>query len=81
MSYQEIIKDVMEEVSFAEKKYTPYRSSHEGYAIIKEEVDELWDEVKMKNQSYARQYTEAKHIACTAIRFMIYAAYMKLKEA
>lgn len=54
MNYQEIIKDVMEEISFAEKKYYPYRSSHEGYAIIKEEVDELWDEVKMKNQSYAR---------------------------
>lgn len=79
MSIQEIIKDVMDEISFAEKKYSPYRSSYEGYAIIKEEVDELWEEVKRKDKNYARQYTEAKHIACTAIRFMIYASYMKVK--
>lgn len=79
MNFKEIIQDVMIEISFAEKKYSPYRSSHEGYAIIKEEVDELWDEVKRKDQNYARQYTEAKHIACTAVRFMIYASYMKVK--
>lgn len=79
MSIQEIIKDVIEEVSSAEKKYSPYRSSHEGYAIIKEEVDELWDEVKRKDQNYARQYTEAKHIACTAVRYMIFATYMRVK--
>lgn len=28
---------------------TPQNSAHEGFAILKEEVDELWDEVR-KNQ-------------------------------
>jgi len=79
MNYKEIINDVIEEVARAEKKHPPYRSSHEGYAIIKEEVDELWDEVKRKDQNYLREYTEAKHIACTAIRFMIHTKFMRAK--
>jgi hypothetical protein len=30
----------------ARKKHAPMRGPHEGYAILLEEVDELWDEVK-----------------------------------
>ena len=26
--------------------YPMFHSTHEGYAVIKEEVDELWDEIK-----------------------------------
>jgi spermidine synthase len=71
---KQIIEDVIEEVRYAESKYPSYHSGHEGYGIIAEELDELWDEIKMKNTSYSRQYTEAKHIACTAIRHMIFAS-------
>jgi len=28
------------------KKYPPFNSTHEAYAVIKEELDEFWDEVK-----------------------------------
>jgi len=79
MNYKEIIQDVMDEIESAEKKHPPFRSSHEGYAIIKEELDELWDEVRRKDQYYPRHYTEAKHIACTAIRYMVFADRMKVK--
>jgi len=79
MAYKDIINDVLEEVAAAEKKYPSFRSSHEGYAIIKEELDELWDEVRRKDAYYPRHYTEAKHIACTAIRYMIFADRMKVK--
>lgn len=71
---KKIIEDVIEEVRYAESKHPSFRSGHEGYGIILEEVDELWDEVKRKDTNYARQYTEAKHIACTAIRYMIFAS-------
>ncbi len=30
----------------AREKHPPMRSPHEGYAILLEELDELWDEIK-----------------------------------
>jgi hypothetical protein len=65
-----IEKDVKEEIKKAESKYPPYNSPHEGYALIAEELDELWDEVKEHDQNEKRMYDEAKQVACTAIRFM-----------
>lgn len=35
----------------ATKKHGPIRSFHEGYAVLLEEVDELWDEVKKKTEN------------------------------
>jgi len=66
----QMIEDVREEVEYAEARYKDYLSCHEGYAVIKEELDELWDEVKLKSHDYHALYLESKHVACTAIRFM-----------
>ncbi|MCZ7405144.1 MAG: hypothetical protein O8C67_09475 [Candidatus Methanoperedens sp.] len=65
-----VLDDVIREIENAEAKFPEYNSSHEGYAVIAEELDELWQLVKEKNQNYELQYEEAKHVACTAIRFM-----------
>lgn len=65
-----IEQDIREEIKRAEIAFPEYNSPHEGYAIIKEELDELWDEIKDKDSSIVEQYKEAKHVACTAIRFM-----------
>ncbi len=64
------IEDVIKEVELAERKFASYNSSHEGYSIIAEELDELWDEVKKHSHDYKKEYHEAKQIACTAIRYM-----------
>ncbi|MDD5407083.1 MAG: hypothetical protein PHE73_09120 [Sulfurovaceae bacterium] len=65
-----IEKDIKEEVKKAENKFPEYNSYHEGFAILYEEVDELWDNVKGKGISIQEHYDEAKQIACTAIRYM-----------
>lgn len=44
-------------------------STHEGYAVIKEKLDELWEEAKKNNISRARQ--EAIQVGAMAIRFLI----------
>ncbi len=67
---QDIIEVIKKEVAYAESKFPGYNSMHEGYAVIKEEVDELWDEVKEHSQDHKLAFEEAKQIACTAIRFM-----------
>lgn len=43
---------------------------HQGYAIIKEELDELWDAIKDKNSTQNDILTEALHVAATTLRFI-----------
>jgi hypothetical protein len=62
---------VLNEVEKATKKFPPFNSSHEGFAILKEEVDELWDEVKLHDRNYSNMQMEAVQTAAMAIRFLI----------
>lgn len=62
-------KDLREEIKKAESKFPQFNSPHEGYAIIAEELDELWDEVKEHDHNQIRMYRESIQVACTAIRF------------
>ena len=41
-----ILIDVKKELISANEKNEPFNSSHEGYAVLKEEVDELWEAIK-----------------------------------
>lgn len=67
------IDEVEVELREALANYSPIVSYHEGYSIIKEELDELWGEVKMKplyrNQDKLRK--EAIQVAAMAIRFVL----------
>ena len=38
------------ELQSARAKHGPMNSIHEGYAVILEELDEVWDEVKKKTK-------------------------------
>lgn len=51
-------------------KFPPMKSPHEGAAIIQEEWDELWEEIK-KQQTADKMREEAKQVAAMAIRFMV----------
>ena len=69
----QMIVRVIEEYSKAAEKFPKFKSPHEGYAIIKEELDELWDEVKKQHdlRTNKQMYKEAKQVAAMALRFMI----------
>jgi hypothetical protein len=60
---------ITELASIPEKYRRPFNSTHEGFAVLKEEVDELWDEVK-KNGSKERLRAEAVQVAAMAVRFI-----------
>lgn len=70
---QSALKTVVEELDRAMKAYPKINSPHEGYAILKEEVDELWDEVKKKQAVHDKEAMrkECVQIAAMAIRFML----------
>jgi|TARA_Y100000310_G_scaffold344326_1_gene456458 hypothetical protein len=50
--------------------FRPFISAHEAYGVLKEEVDEFWDEVKRNTASidYASMIKELIQIAAVAIR-------------
>ena len=52
---------------------TNFHNQHEAYAVILEEFDELWDEIKknQKNYDLAAQRTEATQAAAMLVRLMI----------
>ena len=72
MSKKDVIfADVLAEVYRAEQHFPPMRSAHEGWAILREEVDELWEEVKDKGRSRVRMRSEAIQVAAMAVRFVL----------
>ena len=64
----DIFAEVKEELKRATRKFGPFNSPHEGYAIIKEEVEELWDDIKANN--YENQRAESIQVAAMALRFI-----------
>ena len=68
--------DAAEELYEARRKYPPFNSAHEGYAVLLEEVHELWDEVRAKNDGSdpdrgRRMYREAIQVAAMAMRIAL----------
>lgn len=68
-----ILHDIAAEVSGAVSQYPPFNSPHEGYSILHEELDELWEEVKVKqaNHDLGAMRKEAIQVAAMATRFIL----------
>lgn len=58
------------EFQSSEQKWGKFRSEHEGYALILEELDELWDEIKTRG-NYEAKTMEAIHVAAMALHFIV----------
>jgi hypothetical protein len=68
---REIAEGVIDEVIEACENWPPMNSAHEGYGVLMEEIDELWDEIKIKqkNRDLAKMRKEAIQVAAMAMRF------------
>ena len=55
----------------AADKFPAFHSPHEGYAVILEELDELWDEVKANKGRRPAAIKEATQVAAMALRYLI----------
>lgn len=71
MSINKVVADILSEVLRATGKYPPFHTCHEGFAVLLEEVDELWDQVKIKQgrRDIDKLYSEAIQVAAMAVRF------------
>lgn len=70
---EDIQEDVFHELKAATGAFPAFNSAHEGYAVLAEEVDELWEEVRAKqgDRNLARMRKEAIQVAAMACRFVL----------
>lgn len=57
----------------AMSKFPGFHSAHEGYGVLLEELDELWDEVKKspEKRDLMAMRNEAVQVGAMALRFLI----------
>lgn len=68
-----IMEYIVDEYIIATRNYGKFSSAHEGFAVIKEEVDELWEAVRLKQSNPERDEKmrkEAIQVAAMACRFL-----------
>lgn len=71
--YSQISREVEKEVIRAKSMFPAnFVNQHEGYAVLLEEVDELWDEIKKNQKLYdlAAQKKEAIQACAMLFRFI-----------
>lgn len=70
---EEAGEEAINELIAATAAHGPMSSDHDGYAVILEELDELWEEVRKKpsKRSKKNMRKEAMQVAAMALRFMV----------
>jgi hypothetical protein len=66
-------EEIYEEFLKASSKFPAFASEHEGYAVILEEMDELWEVVKLNQKNTDRHNKcrkECIQVAAMALRFL-----------
>lgn len=72
MTREDIFRLVNNELNETDIDKPKFNSIHEGYAVLKEEFDELWDEIKASKDFEANRMmvNEAVQVAAMAIKFI-----------
>lgn len=71
MNKQVAIAVVAAELALAQRAHAPQASPHEGWSVILEEVDELWQEVKANHGRGHSAAGEAMQVAAMALRYLV----------
>lgn len=63
---------VLNELERAQRLHpTPMHSMHEGHSVIREEFEELWDEIIIKHPDRDKVRIECIQLAAMAVRFLV----------
>jgi hypothetical protein len=67
------VRLALTEYSRAKVRFGAFNSPHEGYAVILEELDELWEEIKRKPTAEGKLALrrEAVQVAAMGLRFLV----------
>ncbi len=67
---EDLLFAIRDEAARGRTVYGPHHSAHEAWAVLHEEMDELWDEVRKKCPDDEAMVLEALQIAAMALRFI-----------
>jgi len=72
MRTDEALKQIENEYLRATDLYPALHSNHEAYAVIKEEVDELWDAIKLNKEIKGNKQirSELIQIGAMVVRYL-----------
>ena len=72
MNIDEVLKLIKEEYERANTLYPPFHSNHEAYAVILEELDEVWDEIKKSKdvRGNERIRTELIQVGAIVVKYL-----------
>jgi len=70
---EKVDKDIAQEMEHATLHYGGFASYYEGYGVLLEEVDELWEEIKDKQSIPENLYKEAIQVAAMAREIALFA--------
>jgi hypothetical protein len=65
-----ILREIEAEYREATRKFPDFHNAHEGYAVLLEEVDELWTEICRRKRNKEAMRSEAVQVAAMAVRFL-----------
>lgn len=72
MKIENSLTEIRKEFDRAKGLYSDLHSNHEAFAVLKEEVDELWDEIKKSKGT--RLNSQMKHeliqVGAMVVRFL-----------
>ena len=78
MKASEALDNIAAEYIRASNTFPKFNTAHEGYAVLLEEMDELWEAVKMNqsdSQRVIRITDEAMQVAAMAMRILVDCGY------
>lgn len=66
---KKVLDAVCKELYTSTEKYGPFKTTHEAFGVLREEVDEFWDACKANDLTEMEK--EAIQVAAMALRFII----------
>ena len=73
MKRKDVMKLVNDELRKTDVEKPKFHSTHEGYGVLREEFEELWNEIKASkvfNKANKLMVNEAVQVAAMAIKFI-----------
>lgn len=73
-----VLDAVKQELLKSNKKFPPFNSTHEGYAVILEEFEEMWDDIKQNLTAHS--VIECVQVAAMAVKYIVSVEILNAKE-